>query len=59
MINGSLDRWQADRSRWVRLPSICVAGFGWKDLHHQWSKYGNEFSRDELFEHLIKKIIPE
>jgi len=37
---------------------IRVAGFGWKDLHHPWSKNGKEFSPDELFEHLIKKIIP-
>ena len=38
---------------------IRVAGFGWKDLHHPWSKNGKEFSPDDLFEHLIKKIIPE
>jgi hypothetical protein len=37
---------------------IRVAGFGWKDLHHPWSKNGKEFSTD-VFEHLIKKIIPE
>jgi hypothetical protein len=36
-----------------------VAGFAWKDLHHLWSKNGKEFSPDELFDHLIKMIIPE
>ncbi len=38
---------------------IRVSGFGWKDLHHPWSKNGKEFSPDELFVHLIRKIIPE
>ena len=38
---------------------IHVVGFRWKDLHHPWSKNGKEFSPDELFEHLIEKIIPE
>ena len=38
---------------------ICAASFGWKDLHHPWSKNGKEFSPDELFVHLIRKIIPE
>ena len=38
---------------------ICIVGFGWKDLHHPWSKNGKEYSPDELYEHSMKKIIPE
>jgi hypothetical protein len=38
---------------------IRVIGFGWKDLHHPWSKNGREFTPEELFDHLIKNIIPE
>jgi len=34
---------------------IRVLGFGWSDLHCKWS----DKTADELFEHLIKKIIPE
>ena len=35
-----------------------VVGFGWKDLHHPWSKDGYEYTAEELFEHLLTKIVP-
>ena len=38
---------------------IRVIGFGWKDLHHAWSNCGVEYPPEDLFRHLIKKIIPE
>ena len=38
---------------------IRVIGFGWKDLHHAWSNCGVEYPPEDLFRHLIQKIIPE
>jgi hypothetical protein len=38
---------------------IYVVGFGWKDLHHPWSKDGRAYTADELFKHLVEKLIPE
>ena len=30
-----------------------VIGFGWKDLHHPWSKNGKVYTADELFKYLV------
>lgn len=38
---------------------IRVIGFGWSDLHCKWSEGGGSKTAEELFEHLIEKIIPE
>mmetsp|Transcript_26186 Transcript_26186/g.44648 ORF Transcript_26186/g.44648 Transcript_26186/m.44648 type:complete len:365 (-) Transcript_26186:8-1102(-) len=38
---------------------IRVIGFGWKDLHHPWSKDGYEYTSEELLEYLLTKLIPE
>jgi len=38
---------------------IRVVGFGWKDLHHPWSKGGNDYSAEYLRDYLIDTIIPE
>ena len=38
---------------------IRILGFGWKDLHHPYSKNGEEYSPDILFNHLVNVIIPE
>jgi hypothetical protein len=38
---------------------IYVIGFGWKDLHHQWSKDGRAYTADELFKYLVQTLIPE
>ena len=38
---------------------IYVVGFGWKDLHHPWSKDGRAYTADELFKYLVEKLIPE
>ena len=38
---------------------IQVIGFRWKDLDHAWSNSGVEYSPEDLFKHLIQKIIPE
>jgi hypothetical protein len=38
---------------------IRVLGFGWKDLHHPWSKDGTDYSPEELLTHLVDTIIPE
>jgi hypothetical protein len=39
---------------WIQV--IC---FGWKDRHHAWSNCGVEYPPEDLFRHLIQKIIPE
>ena len=38
---------------------IRVIGFGWKDLHHPWSKNGVDYTPEELLHHLIDSIIPQ
>ena len=38
---------------------IYVIGFGWKDLHHPWSKDGRSYTADELFKYLVQTLIPE
>jgi hypothetical protein len=38
---------------------IHVIGFGWKDLHHPWSKEGRAYTADELFQYLTNTLIPE
>ena len=38
---------------------IRTVGFGWKDLHHPWSRNGKHYSPEELLEHLITVMIPE
>ncbi len=38
---------------------IHVIGFGWKDLHHPWSKEGRAYTADELFKYLTDTLIPE
>jgi hypothetical protein len=38
---------------------IRVIGFGWKDLHHPWSKNGVDYTPDQLLSHLIDRIIPQ
>ena len=38
---------------------IRTVGFGWKDLHHAWSKSGVDYSPEHLLDWLIEKIIPE
>jgi hypothetical protein len=38
---------------------IHVIGFGWKDLHHPWSKEGRAYTADELFKYLTNILIPE
>ena len=38
---------------------IRTVGFGWKDLHHPWSRDGKHYSPEELLEHLITVMIPE
>lgn len=38
---------------------LRVVGFGWKDLHHPWSKDGIAYSAEYLRDYLIKSIIPE
>ena len=38
---------------------IQVIGFGWKDLHHPWSKNGVDYTPDQLLSHLIDRIIPQ
>ena len=36
---------------------IRYLGLGWIEVHHPWSKAGLTFSPDELFQHLIEKVI--
>jgi hypothetical protein len=36
-----------------------VIGFGWKDLHHPWSKNGKVYTADELFKYLVDILVPE
>ena len=38
---------------------IRVIGFGWKDLHHPWSKNAVDYTPEELLNHLINNIIPQ
>jgi hypothetical protein len=38
---------------------IYIIGFGWKDLHHPWSKEGRAYTADELFKYLVQTLIPE
>ena len=38
---------------------IWVIGFGWDDLHCKWSQKGASKTAEELFQHLVEKIIPE
>ena len=38
---------------------LRVIGFGWKDLHHAWSKGGVDYSSEHLRDYLIEKILPE
>ena len=38
---------------------IRTVGFGWKDLHHPWSKNGKQYSPEELLDHLINVILPK
>lgn len=38
---------------------IQVVGFGWKDLHHPWSRNGIVYSPEQLRDYLINSIIPE
>ena len=38
---------------------IRTVGFGWKDLHHSWSKDGKHYLPEELLEHLTHVMIPE
>ena len=33
---------------------IQVLGIGWDDWHHLWSASGNEFTGEELAEHINK-----
>ena len=40
----------------IRLRGI---GFGWKDLHHAWSKGRVDFSAEHLRDYFIKNILPE
>ena len=36
-----------------------VIGFGWKDLHHPWSKNGKVYTADKLFKYLVDILVPE
>ena len=36
-----------------------VIGFGWKDLHHPWSKDGKVYTADKLFKYLVDTLVPE
>ena len=38
---------------------IRVIGFGWKYLHHPWSKSDKDYSPEHVRDYLIKSIIPE
>jgi hypothetical protein len=38
---------------------IRTIGFGWKDLHHPWSKEGHTYTANELLQYLTDKLIPE
>ena len=38
---------------------IHVIGFGWKDLHHPWSKEGRAYTADELFRYLINILLSQ
>ena len=38
---------------------IRVLGFGWKDLHHPWSRDGKAFTPQQLLDHLVAVILPE
>jgi hypothetical protein len=38
---------------------VRVVGFGWKDLHHAWSKQGVDYTPEFLRDYLIETIIPE
>jgi hypothetical protein len=36
-----------------------VLGFGWKDLHHPWSKNGVAYTPQQLFDYLVDVILPQ
>lgn len=38
---------------------IRVLGFGWKDLHHPWSKDGVTYTPQQLMNYLLDVIIPQ
>jgi len=38
---------------------IRVIGFGWKDLHHPWSKNGKVYTADEPLKYLVDILVPE
>jgi hypothetical protein len=38
---------------------IRTVGFGWKNLHHPWSKSGTDYSPEFLRDYIIKTILPE
>ena len=38
---------------------IRTIGLGWTDLHHSWSKNGEDYSPEYLRDYLIKTVIPE
>jgi hypothetical protein len=38
---------------------IRTVGLGWTDLHHPWSKNGEDYSPEYLRDYLIKTVIPE
>ena len=38
---------------------IRVLGFGWKDLHHPWSKDGVAYTSQQLLDYLVDVILPE
>ena len=38
---------------------IRVLGFGWKDLHHLWSKDGVAHTPQQLLDYLVDAILPE
>ena len=38
---------------------IRVIGFGWKDLHHRWSKNGADYTPEELLNDYINNILPQ
>ncbi len=63
--NDAQKAFESLRSKAARMEAIKeqirirVIGFGWKDHHHAWSNYGVEYHPEDLFRHLIQKIIPE
>ena len=42
----------------LKFRNIRIRGFGWKTIHHAWSKEGYTYTGDELKDHLFKNIFP-